>query len=130
MSMHVVTEPIKENILEWIKKIHRESRGLELGTFQQSILPNSLKLQTAKWEDIALGYIGDIISIAHSFTTTLLDAICPDSRVREGLKSELLPKLIEKYLNAMEHTRLVLLIERNEPPLTQNHYFAANLDKR
>ena len=65
----LVAEPIRENILDWIKQIHAETRGLELGgTFQQSILPNSFKMQTAKWDDIAKGYIADTITIAHSLS--------------------------------------------------------------
>lgn len=77
MEPTLTLEPIKEDILAWLKKIHSESRGLELGTFQQSILPNSFKMQTAKWNDIAHGYISNIITIAHSFINTLLDAVSP-----------------------------------------------------
>lgn len=89
-----------------------------------------MKTQSSNWEPIALGYIKDVISMAHKFISDLLQLICPDLRVRDGLMSVLMDELSAKYQDALEHVHFLLHIERMGTPATLNHYFNDNLEKR
>lgn len=80
-------------------------------------------------DDLALGYISDIVSIVHGFTQDLLHAICKDERILNGLSDILLDKLTERYRKSIDHTRFILSVERSGTPLTTNHYFTDNLEK-
>ena len=117
-------------IKQWLEVVYKTSRGFELGTFDASLLPIIWKKQSANWEALALGYVDDIVSLMHSFTVDLLATICKDPRARQGLHSILLDQLIERYKKSIDHTKFLLAVERSGTPLTTNHYFAHNLEKR
>jgi hypothetical protein len=120
----------QKNILRWLRSVYKTSRGFELGTFDSSLLAVTMKTQSVNWEPIAMGYIHDIISMAHRFISDLLNLICPDERVRDGLMSVLADKLSDKYQAALNHVRFLLHVERAGTPATLNHYFSDNLEKR
>lgn len=122
--------PEARDILYWLKSIHRESRGFELGTFSPAILAVSMQAQAHKWPNLALGYVSDMIALVHSFVIKLLKEIVPNRHVREGLISLLVDGLKEKYLKALDHTSLLLKVELEGTPATYNHYFNDTLNKR
>src|SRR6266480_858882 len=105
-------EPIdnrtSEDILTWLTKVYRRSRGFELGTFDSSLLATTMKTQSSNWEPIAIGYIQDVIVMAHEFISDLLNLICPYPRVRDGLMSALMDGLLAKYKGALEHVHFLL----------------------
>jgi len=118
-----------EDILTWLTKVHKDSRGFELGTFDSSLLAMTMKTQSSNWEPIAIGYIKDVIIMAHEFISDLLKLICPDQRVRDGLISALMDGLLAKYKGALDHVHFLLHVERTGTPATLNHYFNDNLQK-
>ena len=127
----VVSRPDNSsNIGTWLQKEYSGSRGMELGTFDPSLLAIVWKKQSANWEKFALGYISDIIVIVHNFTLHVLEKICPDERARTGLLSVMMDKLTDRYEWAKNQTKFLLYTERSGTPLTMNHYFADNLEKR
>lgn len=85
------------------------------------------KEQSVNWDALALGYINDVVSLVHSFMIKLLPKICKDDRVRRGLTSACLDKLIERYKKGIDHARFLLTVERPGTPLSTNHHFAHNL---
>lgn len=117
------------NILGWLTQAYKSSRGFELGTFDSSLLAMTMKTQSSKWDAIALGYVSDIINMAHGFISQLLDLVCPDQRVRDELMSTLTEGLFARYGKAISHARFLLYVERNGTPSTLNHYFNDNLEK-
>ncbi|KAF2806327.1 vacuolar sorting protein VPS1, dynamin [Mytilinidion resinicola] len=125
-----VPPPSDDDILEWIDKLYRDSRGFELGTFDANILGVTLKEQAANWRDLALGYVSDVIALVHGFVVDVIQRIAPSRRVSEGIKSLLLDDLTEMYRRAVNHTELLLEIELDGTPATYNHYFNDNLQKR
>lgn len=125
-----IDEPSPTAITRWLREVYENSRGFELGTFDASLLPIVWKKQSANWDKFALGYISDIVSLVHDFTLKLLDSICREKRVLRELQSVLTDKLIDRYKRALDHTLFILAVERAGTPLTNNHYFAANLEKR
>lgn len=126
----LISPPKAFGIKQWLEEVYKSSRGFELGTFDPSLLPVIWKKQSVNWEALALGYVEDVISLVHSFTVDLLAKICEDPRARQGLLSVLLDPLTDRYKKSIDHTRFLLTVERSGTPMTMNHYFADNLEKR
>lgn len=122
--------PKVSGIKQWLENVYKSSRGFELGTFDASLLPIIWKKQSANWEALALGYVDDIVTLVHSFTVDLLAKICKDPRACHGLHSALLDHLTDRYKKSIDHTKFLLAVERSGTPMTMNHYFADNLEKR
>lgn len=118
-----------EEIMSWLKKIYTSSRGFELGTFDTALIPLLWKKQSVNWDDLALGYISDVMVIVHRFISCLLRAICPDERVLRELTSVLMEELVTRYHKAIDQVKFILRVERAGTPLTLNHYFNENLEK-
>ncbi|KAJ5537458.1 hypothetical protein N7513_010644 [Penicillium frequentans] len=118
-----------QGVLPWIENLYRESRGFELGTFNSSILSSVLKKQSAKWPSLAEGYICDIISMVHIFTTKALEISSGDQRLGQNILSFLMEDLMGKYRQALSTAEFLLRIERDGTPMTQNHYLNSNLQK-
>ncbi|KAI1095916.1 P-loop containing nucleoside triphosphate hydrolase protein [Rostrohypoxylon terebratum] len=118
------------NIMDYIQEVHEQSRGQELGTFNSSLVATMFKEQSKKWKPITLSYMTQVILSIHHFIKNILTLICPDECVREELwNSYLLEELQKSYRRALDHVKLLLEIEREETPLTLNHYFNDNLQK-
>ena len=66
-----ISTQIHSNTLEWLATVYKTSRGFELGTFDNSLIAMTMKTQSSKWEGLALGYISDIVSMAHTFIIDL-----------------------------------------------------------
>jgi hypothetical protein len=124
-----VQDSVAQGILPWIENLYQESRGFELGTFNSSILSSVLMKQSAKWSSLAEGYICDIISMVHTFTTKALNISCGDQRLGQNILSFLMDDLMEKYRQALSMAEFLLRIERDGTPMTQNHYLNSNLQK-
>ena len=126
----LIAPPKAFGIKQWLEEVYKSSRGFELGTFDPSLLPVIWRKQSANWEALALGYVEDIVSLVHSFTLDLLANICKDPRARQGLHSVLLDPLTDRYKKSIDHAKFLLTVERSGTPMTMNHYFADNLEKR
>jgi len=124
-----ISKPHEHKILAWLKSAYRQSRGFELGTFASSVLVVAMQQQARKWQDIAFGYINDVISLVHSFVLALLEYIVPNQRVRRGLNSLLIDELKTRYQSAVDQTKFLLSVELEGTPATYNQYFGDNLDK-
>ena len=116
-------------IIAWVEEVYLSSRGFELGTFDSSLLAVTMKHQAAKWKDIALGYVSDIITLVHNCVLRILKQVAPNARVQGGIKDLLLDKLREKYANALAHARFLIKVELEGTPATLNHYFNHTLEK-
>ncbi|KAM0801078.1 dynamin GTPase [Usnea florida] len=124
-----VPAPKPTGIMTWLENVYKGSRGFELGTFDASLFPIIWKKQSANWDDLALGYVSDIVALVHNFTIALIAAICEDERVQSALMAMLSDGLIECYKKSLNHAKFILHVERLGTPLTANHYFADNLEK-
>jgi hypothetical protein len=115
---------------DWLREIFQDNRGFELGTFNPSILATAMKKQSSKWMDISMGYVSDAIVIVHRFVTAAIASICADHDVRKALLHTLSEDLIIRYQKAIHSIECLLEVENGCPPLTMNHYFNDNLQKR
>lgn len=125
-----VPTPKPTGIMTWLENVYKGSRGFELGTFDASLLPIIWKKQSANWDDLALGYVSDVVALVHNFTIALIAAICEDDHVQSALMAMLTDGLIECYKKSLDHAKFIIHVERLGTPLTANHYFADNLEKR
>lgn len=116
-------------ILPWLKKMHFESRGFELGTFKASLLGSAMKKQSLKWSSLAFGYISDIITLVHRMVTDLLKEVTPDGKMRVAIESLLIGELRRRYKEAISLTQFLLQVELEGNPATHNHYFNDTLEK-
>lgn len=124
-----VPAPKRTGIIPWLNDVYKSSQGFELGDFDPSLLRSMLRKQSANWDNLALGYVGDIVCLVHEFTVALISALCKDQRVQSALMSVLMDGLIERYKKSIEYTKFILYVEKVGTPLTENHYFADNLEK-
>ncbi|KAI9717339.1 MAG: hypothetical protein M1828_007227 [Chrysothrix sp. TS-e1954] len=122
-------EPQREGIYTWLEAVYRNARGFELGTLNPWLLAVAMKQQSKKWKDLALGYIADLITLAHTFVVDLLRVVCPVKRVRQGVMSLLMDHLMRKYRSAIAQANFLLEVELSGTPATLNHYFNDNLQK-
>ncbi|KAI0022736.1 P-loop containing nucleoside triphosphate hydrolase protein [Xylariomycetidae sp. FL0641] len=118
------------DIMKYIEEVYKGSRGLEIGTFGSSLLGTIFKEQSRKWEPITMSHMKKIILHVHHFISEAIKDACPDARVREELwDGYLVEELLGSYRKAMDHTGFLLQIEREQSPMTLNHYFNDNLQK-
>jgi hypothetical protein len=130
LTERIMLPPPESNaIFQWLAKMHKSSRGLEIGTFDPGLLTVAMQAQSERWEKLAYGYVSDVIVYTHDFVVNLISAICPDERVRSGLVSFLTDRLTQKYERAIGQAKFILRVERSNTPLTMNHYFNDNLEK-
>lgn len=116
-------------ILPWLKGMHLESRGFELGTFKPSLLGSAMKKQSSKWSSLAFGYISDIIMLVHRMVTNLLNEVTPDDNMRVAIESLLIGELRRRYREAISLTEFLIQVELEGNPATHNHYFNDTLEK-
>lgn len=124
-----VQVPKSDNVMVWLGKVYNGSRGFEIGTYDTSLLAATMREQSAKWNNLAHGYINDITTMVHDFICVTLKHLCPDERLFQGLRSLLLDSLLAKYKIALEKIVFLLKVERAGTPTTLNHYFNSNLEK-
>ena len=124
-----VRNPEESNIISWLKNSYISSRGFEMGSFGPSLLTEIWRKQSAKWDNLAFGYICDVVILVHKFIKQLLVHSCPDERICGGLESLLSEHLLERYKKAIDQVGFLIEVERAGTPLTTNHYFADNLEK-
>ena len=124
-----VPMPKPTGIIPWLEHVYKNSRGFELGTFDASLLPVVWKKQSANWDDLALGYVSDMVSLVHGYICALISAICDDQQVQSALRSVLIDGLIDRYTKSIDHAKFVISVEKDDTPQTMNHYFADNLEK-
>lgn len=130
IANELISKKVRRDAMGWLMEVYWSSRGFELGTFDSSLIAITMKTQSARWEWLALGYISDVISMAHDFITDLLELICPDARVRDSLMSVMMDGLMAKYKAALDNVRFLLHVERMGRPTTLNAAFHENLEER
>jgi hypothetical protein len=89
-----------------------------------------MKKQSSKWGDVSMGFVSDVIVLVHRFITSALQSICDDLSVRDALAAKLTDELTRRYQNAMACAEFLLKVERSDRPMTMNHYFNDNLQRR
>jgi hypothetical protein len=124
-----VRGPKTRGIKTWLREIFLGYRGFELGTFNGLILATAMKRQSVNWHNLSLGFVSDVIVMAHKFILAALKAVCDDSEIRLALESTLVDDLTKRYEQAIANAKFLLEVESCDTPTTLNHYFNDNLQK-
>jgi hypothetical protein len=119
----------KIGIINWIQRLHLESRGLGLGTFDNALISNVFREQSEKWNAMTMAYLSETIVMIHRFIYGALFELCANARVRENILSSIADEVRNRYNVAMGHAAFLVSIERGQNPYTLNHYFNENLQK-
>lgn len=78
-----------------------------------------------------LSHTGNAIVLVHDYIFQLLTKLCPEKQVRDQLWDALLvDKLRDAYRRAVNHAHFLLAVECRGRPVTFNHSFNANLQKK
>lgn len=115
-----------KGIMKWLMNTYKGSRGLDLGSLGNGILPNIFREQSVKWEGIAKKYLSKIILLVHRFIILALDAVCKDAQVLQDVFSALAGDLYAQYESSINHAIFLVNVERVLKPYTLNHYFNHN----
>ncbi|KAF7172087.1 hypothetical protein CNMCM5623_004364 [Aspergillus felis] len=79
-----------ENISDWIRKLYRDSRGVELsGTVNPAVLENMFRQQSAPWNQLALEYYNSVRAAITAFNNGVLGLIITDEDLRRNLRARL-----------------------------------------
>ena len=124
-----VQSPEETNILSWLESLYIGSHGFELGSFDPSLLTRIWRKQSANWDNLAIGYICDIVTLVHDVIKQILSHCCRNERVNHRLGSLLIEPLLERYKKAIDHVKFILEVERSGTPMTADPFFANNLEK-
>jgi hypothetical protein len=122
--------PLQGETRNWLLQVFKDNQGFELGTFDASILATVMKKQSSKWEDISMGFVSDAIVLVHRFITSALVSVCDDGSVRNALAGKLSDELTRRYQKAIDCAGFLLKVEKSNTPMTMNHYFNDNLQRR
>ncbi|KAH8807237.1 P-loop containing nucleoside triphosphate hydrolase protein [Xylogone sp. PMI_703] len=119
-----------QNIYDWIRERHRESRGTELpGTLNPRILERLFREQSLNWEGIAFGHTSKVEAIISSFNQALFEKLIPEESLRHKIEARNSNFFNSTRVAAEKQLRQILLDERGGILQTVNHYYAETLNK-
>jgi hypothetical protein len=122
----VFSEPDREDILRWLEDEYNGLRAFELGTLNTYLVPHAMKKQSSRWEEIALGYISDIITAVSMFMVDILTDLCPNPRMSHGLMAIISDELYAHFQKAIDHTQFQVDNERSDTLMTLQQSFTDN----
>ena len=71
--------------MEWIEREYKSSKGLELDTFNLSILLTVFQELSTKREDLAKMYVSKVVASIHHFRKVLPVRLCAEEQVMTSL---------------------------------------------
>ncbi|GKT45678.1 interferon-induced GTP-binding protein Mx2 [Colletotrichum spaethianum] len=125
----VLSEPCKcaaprnDSIMKHLEQLYLASRGFEMGTFNNHMLPTAFKEQSKKWESITLAHVSNVILVVHHFIYGVVKEACGDGAVLEALWSSVLEDLVKRYQMAIQQAKLLIHVEREGRSITYNPAF-------
>ncbi|KAK9604807.1 hypothetical protein V6Z93_002758 [Aspergillus fumigatus] len=117
-----------EDIYDWIRKLYRDSRGVELpGTVNPAVLENMFRQQSAPWNQLALEYYNSVRATITAFNDGVFGLIVTDDDLRRNLRARLQRLETSAFQSAEEYLSQLLRDEREGILQTVNNYFAENI---
>ncbi|KAK1957626.1 dynamin family protein [Colletotrichum sublineola] len=121
--------PRNDDIMKHLEQLYLASRGFELGTISNHLLPTAFKEQSKKWESVTLAHVSNVILVVHHFIYGVVKKACGDGLVVEGLWSSIVEDLVKRYQMAMQQARLLIHVEREGRSITYNPAFERALSR-
>lgn len=123
VTQSVAIEDPRNDIMEWIKTLYLQSRGMDLGTFSSDLLSVAFGEQSRQWEDLVKVYMGEVVRLIHHFMNEALHHVCKDDDIIQGLWSAITDPVLEKYMAGQAQAALLVDIERHQRSFTLNSVF-------
>ncbi|EGC41831.1 dynamin family protein [Histoplasma capsulatum var. duboisii H88] len=125
-------EPFYMNETEfdrWIKKIYRNTRGLELpGNYNNALLTELFHEQSSRWPGIAKRHIHRVHEETSTFVTRALAHVVREEHIRRDIHKILDRSLQSNLDTALDELRKLCDDERAQL-ITYNHYYTDNIQK-
>lgn len=122
-------EVTDEEFNEWVMKVYRNTRGLELsGNCNYTLLMELFQEQSSRWEEIARKHTMTLHQVVSDFVERALEEVVKEERVRTELRPIIRQSLQANLESAMDELRNILGDEKLQP-LTYNHYYTDNVQK-
>jgi hypothetical protein len=117
-----------ENIYDWIRRIYRDSRGVELpGTVNPAVLEDMFRQQSAPWNRLAFEYYNSVCAAITAFNDGVFGLIVPDEDLRGNLRARLQRLETSAFRSAEDYLSQLLKDERGGILQTVNNYYAENI---
>jgi len=113
----------EDGIMEWIKTLHIQSRGMDLGTFSPDLLSSVFGEQSRPWDKMVRVYMGEVVRLIHHFMTKALHAVCSDDEITKNIWSIILDPVLQRYRAGLDQAVLLVEVERRQRPFTLNGSF-------
>jgi len=117
-----VEDPL-HGIMEWIKTLYLQSRGMDLGTFNTDLLLAAFAEQSRQWDRMVKVYLGEVLRLIYYFMTETLYAVCSDDEVAKDIWAAILAPVLGRYETGMRQATLLVHVERYQLPFTLNPSF-------
>lgn len=113
----------RDGIMDWIKILHIQSRGMDLGTFSPDLLSRVFREQSRQWDKMVKVYMGEVVRLIHHFMTEALRAVCIDGEITKDIWSAILDPVLQRYRKGVDQAMLLVDVERRQSPFTLNGSF-------
>ena len=118
------------DIYGWIRGLYLDNRGVELpGMVNPSVLQMAFQDQSVAWEEIAVDFFGQILSVVNDFNKDLLEHVISDRDVRRNVQVHLELHCEGGYKQARQRLMQCLADERENILKTVNDYYTETLQK-
>ncbi|KAH8889157.1 hypothetical protein GQ53DRAFT_723336 [Thozetella sp. PMI_491] len=131
---NIVTEQIyieetQDGVMEWIKVLYLQSRGMDLGGVSPDLLSFAFTEQSRQWKNMARAYMGEAIRLIHQFMDMALQSVCADDEIAKEVWSAVIEPVLERYNAGLEQALLLVDIERYQHPYTLNNAFSEGVQR-
>ena len=109
--------------MQWIKELHLQSRGMDLGTPGPDMLPAAFGEQSRQWEQIVRVYMGKVVRLIHHFMAKALRAVCADDDITKEIWTAIMDPVLRGYKSGLYQAILLVEVERYQRPFTLNRFF-------
>ena len=123
LTHRVEIEEPKGGIMGWIKNLHHESRGMNLGTFNPDLLSVAFVEQSRQWEQMVGVYMGEVVLLIHHFMKSAIRDICADDDISSEIWSAIIDVVVQRYEEGLNQAKLLVHLERLLTPYTLNRSF-------
>ncbi|KAK3986686.1 P-loop containing nucleoside triphosphate hydrolase protein [Cladorrhinum sp. PSN332] len=113
----------EHDIMEWLTTLYTGSRDLGI-TASDAVWTSAWREQSSKWGHVSNAFVSRVIVAVHRFITSAIKHVCADPGVREGLWSELLEAMLERYKESTEILDYLVSVERDIKTYTLDREFS------
>ena len=117
-----IEEP-QDGIMEWIRDLYLQSRGMDLCPFSSDLISAAFGEQSRQWEPMVRVYMGEVVRFIHHFMAKALRTVCADGDLTKEIWTAIIDPVLQRYKSGLDQAILLVDIERYQRPFTLNSTF-------